>query len=229
MLRSKLSGIVAAAALAASALVGGAPAQAAPGDVVINTPPTAVLQDISCVDHPFTYSVELPAGTTDWFLLVELYGPDNARHTAEYIGTTWSSPTSGEVAVQLCSGSEPLGTYSLLSTLQYKVGDNPTVFGEPILRANFEAVGKAKSKVKLSAKKKGPKVKAKAKVIFQKKVGKKWKKADVAKTNAEGIAKGSFKAKGRTTIRAVFKGAGEVLVGNALPVPPATSKPKTLR
>lgn len=70
---------VAALALALSTVSVATPAQAAPGDATLTFAPTAVLPDNSCIDHAYTYSVELPAGTTSWSIVIELIAPDGTN------------------------------------------------------------------------------------------------------------------------------------------------------
>lgn len=235
----RLAVAAAVAALTASTLA--APAQAAPGDAALTFAPTAVLAEGTCVDHAFTYAVELPEGVTTWSLDVDLVGPDGASHSRQLIGAFNGDPASGTEALQLCSQYEPLGTYQILTTVDYKVGEESTVFGTKTVEGTFDAVAAATTKASLKAKRKGAKivttskvqvstgdayspVKAGGPVVFQKLVGSKWKNVDKAVTDSSGVAKGSFRAPASTTLRAVFKGMGEVLVGSGLPVPPATSK-----
>lgn len=243
---SRLVGAVATAALATTMLAT-SPASAAPGDTTMTFAPTAILPDESCIDHAYTYSVELPAGTSTWSLTIELVGPDGTNAHRESFGTFSGAAPSGSGAMQLCSVYDPQGTYTIMTTTDYKVGTSATVFGSKVSEGTIQVVGQAKSKVALKAKRKGSKVTATAKVgvstggaygpvaqggkvTFQKKIGKKWKKVDAATTNASGVAKAKFKAKKGTVVRAVFAGAGEVLVGSGgPPVPAATSKAVRIR
>lgn len=243
-LTTRIAGTVAAAALAVSTFA--TPAQAAPGDATLTFAPTAVLNEGSCVDHAFTYSVELPEGTTDWTMAVNMVGPDGESHSRATVGAFKQSAPAGTEALQLCSLFEPLGTYQIFTTTDYRVGQTATVFGAETLEGTFEVVRSAKTKASIKAKRKGAKIVTTSKVtvstgkefgpveaggpvVFQKLVGKKWKTVDKAVTNASGVAKGSFKSKGKTKVRAVFQGMGEVLVGSGLPVPPATSKSVQVR
>lgn len=243
---SRFASLTATAALAASALAFAPAANAAPGDATLSYAPTAILNEGSCVDHAFTYSVELPEGTTSWTLDIKMIGPDNEQHGSQLIGTFAGDAPSGSEALQLCSLFEPLGTYTILSTVDYKVGTAATVFGTQQSEGTFNVVRDAKTRTKLNAKRKGAKIVSKAKVtvstggdyspvaaggkvLFQKKVGKKWKTVAKDRTNASGRVKASFKSKGRTSVRALFKGMGEVLVGGGLPVPPSKSKVVTVR
>lgn len=245
-LAPRCASIAATVALAVSTVALAPAATAAPGDATLSYAPTAVLNEGSCIDHAFTYSVELPPGTTSWTLDIKMIGPDNEQHGSQLIGTFAGDPPSGSEALQLCSLFEPLGTYTILSTVDYKVGSANTVFGTQQSEGTFNVVRDAKTRTRLSLKRQGSKIVAKAKVsistggdfspvegggkvVFQKKVGKKWKAVARDRTNASGIAKVKFTSRGRTTVRAVFKGMGEVLVGGGLPVPPSTSKPKTVR
>lgn len=243
---SRFASLAATAALAASTLAVAAPATAVPGDATLGYAPTAILNDGSCVDHAFTYSVELPAGTTSWTLDIKMIGPDNEQHGSQLIGTFAGDPAAGSEALQLCSLFEPLGTYTILSTVDYKVGQENTVFGTQQSEGTFQVVRDAKTRTKLNAERRAGKIVAKAKVtvstggdfspvegggrvVFQKKVGTKWKTVTRDRTNASGIAKVTIKSKGRTSVRALFKGMGEVLVGGGLPVPPSRSKVVTVR
>ncbi len=242
---SRLIAGTATAAVTVTMLVA-SPAAAAPGDATLTFAPTAVLNEGSCIDHAFTYAVELPEGTTSWLLDVRLIGPDNERHGGQLLGTFGGDAPSGSDGLQLCSLFEPIGTYTIVTTTEYKVGTEATVFGAEQIEGTFQAVRNAKSKISLKAKRKGAKVTATAKVAvstggtfgpvaaggkvtFQKKVGKKWKKVARGKTSASGRVKAKFKARKGTVIRAVFAGAGEVLVGSGLPTPPAKSKTVRIR
>jgi hypothetical protein len=243
----RLGGAVAVAALALSTVSLATPAQAAPGDATLTFAPTAVLPDNTCIDHAYTYSVELPQGTTTWSIVIELVAPDGTNAHRESFGTFNGAPAANSGALQLCSVYEQYGTYTVATTVDYKVGTSPTVFGARQVEGTIEVVGQAKSKVSLKATRKGAKVTAKAKVAvtvgsttgpvaeggkvtFQKKVGKKWKKVAKGTTNAAGVVKAKFKAKKGDRVRAVFAGAGEVIVGSGgPPVPAATSKAVRIR
>ncbi|KQV67524.1 hypothetical protein ASC64_09735 [Nocardioides sp. Root122] len=243
----RLGGAVAVAALALSTVSLATPAQAAPGDATLTFAPTAVLPDNTCIDHAYTYSVELPQGTTSWSIVIELVAPDGTNAHRESFGTFNGDPSAASGGLQLCSVYEQYGTYTVATTVDYKVGTSPTVFGARQVEGTIEVVGQAKSKVSLKAKRKGSKVKAAAKVsvtvgsttgapaqgskiTFQKKVGKKWKKVAKGTTNASGVAKAKFKAKKGDRVRAVFAGAGEVIVGSgSTPVPGAKSKAVRIR
>lgn len=241
---SRVAGTLAAVALAASSSL--TPAQAAPGDTVLTYAPTAVVAELSCVDHAVTYAVELPPNTTDWTLDLEVMKPDGTITTSELLGTFSSAPSTGTVGLQLCGPFDPPGTYQIFKTSEYRVGTSNTVFGARTLDGTFQVVRAAKSKVALGAKRKGAKIVATAKVsvstgdtyspvgpggpvVFQKKVGKKWKTVDKAVTGSTGKAKGTFKSRGKTQVRAVFKGMGEAVVGSGVPVPPSTSKVHLVR
>lgn len=235
----RLGVAAAGAALAASTLA--APAQADPGDVTLTFAPTAVLAKGTCVDHAFTYAVELPEDVTTWSLDVDLVGPDGASHSGQLIGAFNGDAPSGSEALQLCSLYEPLGTYQIFTTVDYKVGSDSTVSGTKTLEGSFDAVGAATTKASLKARRKGARivttskvlvstgadfspVKAGGPVVFQKLVDKLWKTVDKTVTSSSGVARGSFRSPGPTRVRAVFRGMGDVLVGSGLPVPPATSK-----
>ena len=241
----RLGGAAAVAALALSTVSVATPAHAVPGDATLSFAPTAILNEGSCVDHAFTYGVELPEGTTSWTLDVQMIGPDGVEHGSQLIGTFASNPVSGSDALQLCSLFEPLGTYTIQSSLDYTIGRSTTE-GPVVVAGTFQVVRDAKTKATIKAKRKGAKVTATSKVTvstggaygpvaeggkvtFQKKVGKKWKKVARTTTDAAGIAKAKFKAKKGTRVRAVYAGAGEVLVGSGLPVPPAKSKTIRIR
>lgn len=243
----RLGGVVAVVALAVSSVSVASPAQAAPGDATLTFAPTAVLPPESCIDHAYTYSVELPAGTTSWSIVVELVAPDGTNAHRESFGTFNGAPSSASGGLQLCSVYEQYGTYSVVTTTDYKVGTSATVFGARQVEGTIEVVGQATSKVGLKAKRKGAKVKASAKVTvsvgsttgpvaegskvtFQKKVGKAWKKIAKGSTNASGVARAKFTARKGDRVRAVFAGAGEVIVGGgSTPVPAATSKTVRIR
>ncbi|MCY7401819.1 MAG: hypothetical protein LH477_12870 [Nocardioides sp.] len=246
-LASRVVSIAATAALAASTLAFAPAATAAPGDATLTYAPTAILNEGSCVDHAFTYSVELPEGTTSWTLDIRMIGPDNVEHGSQLIGTFAADAPSGSEALQLCSLFEPLGTYTILSSVRYRVGSGGAeVVGAQQSEGTFNVVREAKTRTNLKAKRQGAKIVARAKVtistggdfspvaaggkvLFQKKVGRKWKTVAKDRTSATGRVKATFKSKGRTSVRALFKGMGEVLVGGGLPVPPSKSKVKTVR
>lgn len=239
----RIGAAVAVGALALSTVTLATPAQAAPGDATLTFAPTAILPDNTCIDHAYTYSVELPAGTTSWSIVIELIAPDGTLATRESFGTFNSAPAAQQgLGLQLCSLFEQYGTYTVATTTDYKVGTSPTVFGAKQVEGTIEVVGQATSKVALKAKRKGNKVTATAKVsatvgsttgpvaagskvTFQKKKGKKWKKVGKGSTNSVGVAKAKFKGRKGDRVRAVFAGAGEVIVGSgSSPVPAATSK-----
>ena len=242
-LAHRLGSAAAIAAVALAPLGVAAPAQAVPGDTTYSFAPTAVVEENSCIDHAFTYSVEFPPqGVTDWTVVSQVVDPSGDTAVRKSFGSFSGSPNPGSNTWQLCGGFDEPGTYTVVSTTDYRaVGASGTTFGTPKTVGTIQVVKEAKSKVALKAKRKGPKITAKAtvsvstggsygpvgaggKVTFQKKVGRKWKKVDTAVTDAAGVAKGRFKGAKGTVIRAVFAGAGTVVVGTTLPVPPATSK-----
>jgi hypothetical protein len=243
----RLAGAAAVAALAVSTVSIATPAHAAPGDTTLSYAPVAVLGDLTCIDHAYTYNVELPAGPVDWTMTLEVIAPDGSNAFRQSFGTFNAAPSSGSAAMQLCAGFEQLGTYTIATTTDYKAGTANTVFGTKQVEGTLELVDKATSKVSLKAKRKGKKVTATAsiavtvasttspvaeggQVTFQKKVGKKWKKVAKATTDASGKVKAKFKARKGDRVRAVFAGAGEVVVGGgSLPVPAGTSKPVKIK
>lgn len=237
-----LSRIVALAVTATALVATAAPAHAVGESTVTTT--TAYAGD-SCINHPLNYSVALPADTKDWYLKIETFYPDGVT---KGVGVTLSSlngaPLTGTTTVQICGGGvEPYGTWTLKPALQYWTdAAGKTTYG-PIAGtpATFEVVGKATTSASLKAKTKGKKVTAKSKLLgttdgnsspianqpvaFQKKVGSKWKTIKTATTSSTGVAKVTFKVKRKTTIRAAFAGAGEVIIGGSGPaIPAATSK-----
>lgn len=236
--RTRLAAVATAIVVAATIA---APAQAEPGDVTLAFAPTAVLAEGTCVDHAFTYEVELPDDTTTWSLDVDLIGPDGDSHSRQLIGSFNDDDQAGDGALQLCSLYEPLGTYRVFTTVDYKVDGGSTVFGTRTVQGRFQAVGAARTKASLKAVRNGARivttsrvrvstgegfgpVDADGPVVFQKLVGTKWRTVDKVVTNAAGVARGSFRSVGPVRVRAVFKGMGEAVVGDEQPVPPATSK-----
>lgn len=238
---------IASAATASALLVLTMPAAPAMAYGETTASATTVVTGDGCVDHPVTYSINLPAGSTDFSMRIKFKTPSGADGVGMTIATSLGHAPSGTLPHQICS-HEGIGTWTMYPEMTtYKDAAGKTQYGPlPGTPSSFEVVGKAKTTVKLSAKKKGKKVKAKAtltmtaggdaqavanqKVIFQVKKGRKFKKVDAATTDASGVAKATFKSRGKTTVRAIFKGAGEVVVGNVgLPLPPAKSRTKTVR
>ena len=242
----RLASVATAAALAVSALAFAPAATAAPGDATLTYAPTVVLNEGSCVDHAFTYAVELPAGTTSWTLDVRMIGPDGVEHGSQLIGTFRGDAPTGSEGLQLCSLFEPLGTYTILSSVRYRVSGGDEVVGTQQTEGTFQVVRDAKTRTRLTAERNGAKIVGRAKVtistggtfspveaggkvLFQKKVGQTWKTVARDRANASGRVKASFRSTGRTSVRAVFKGMGEVLVGGGLPAPPSRSTVVTVR
>lgn len=236
-----LSRIVALAVTATALVATAAPAHAVGESTVTTT--TAYAGD-TCINHPFNYSVALPEDTKDWYVKVETFYPDGVT---KGVGVTLSSstgaPLTGSTTVQICGGVEPFGTWTLKPSLQYWTdAAGKTTYGPMAgTPATFEVVGKATTSASLKARTKGNKVTAKSKLVgttggtsapitnqpvaFQKKVGSKWKTIKTATTSSTGVAKVAFKVKRKTTIRAYFAGAGEVIIGGTgKAIPAATSK-----
>lgn len=235
-----LSRIVALAVTATALVATAAPAHAV-GESTVST--TTAYAGDTCIEHPINYSVALPADAKDWWLEIQAIYPDGSEGLAQYAGTIKGSPMTGTTVLQICGGVEPLGTWTLQPTLKSwrdaaGVSHYDPVVGTPI---TFEVVGKATTSASLKARTKGNKVTAKSKLVgttngnaspianqpvaFQKKVGGKWKTFKTDTTSSTGVAKVTFKVKRKTTIRAHFKGAGEVIVGGSGPaIPAATSK-----
>lgn len=237
----RLASVATAAALAVSALAFAPAATAAPGDATLTYAPTVVLNEGSCVDHAFTYAVELPAGTTSWTLDVRMIGPDGVEHGSQLIGTFRGDAPTGSEGLQLCSLFEPLGTYRILSSVRYD-----EVTGVQQDEGTFQVVRDAKTRTRLTAERDGAEIVGKAKVtvstggtfspvesggkvVFQKRIGTTWKTVARDRTNASGRVKVTFRSTGRTSVRALFRGMGEVLVGGGLPVPPSRSTVVTVR
>lgn len=235
-----LSRIVAMAVTATALVATAAPAHAV-GESTVST--TTAYAGDSCIEHPINYSVALPADARDWFLEIQAIYPNGAEGLAKHVGTITGAPMTGTTTLQICGGVEPLGTWTLQPTLESwrdSAGDThyDPVVGTPI---TFEVVGKATTSASLKARTKGRKVTAKSRLVgttngktspitgqpvaFQKKVGGKWKTFKTDTTSSTGVAKVTFKVRRKTTIRAHFKGAGEVTVGGSGPaIPAATSK-----
>ena len=82
-----LSRIVALAVTATALVATAAPAHAL-GESTVATTTMAYAGD-DCIDHPFNYSVALPADTKDWYLKVETFHPDGVT---KGVGVTLNSP-----------------------------------------------------------------------------------------------------------------------------------------
>jgi hypothetical protein len=102
-------------ALVLGAIVGAlavapAPAQAA---VVGSTSTSDVVLYEHCQQHPISYAVDIPQGTSFWRLEVVLFDP--AADTSQgNVVTAATGPSTGTVDVQFC-GSEP-GTWTVRAT-----------------------------------------------------------------------------------------------------------------
>lgn len=115
MMRRFLASAVAVGALiAAPGLV--APAHAAGSGTL--TLQSGVLYE--CVQHPYSYSLALPAGTTYWNMDVTVRGPDGLEAGGDYL---YAQPsTSGTAGFQLCPSSGP-GTYTVSAVGEYHDAD----------------------------------------------------------------------------------------------------------
>ena len=235
-----LSRIVALAVTATALVATTAPAHAVGESTVTTT--TAYVGD-NCIDQPVNYSVNIPAGSSNWSLEIDAIYPDGVTEgIGQIVGTFKGSPMAGTTTIQICGKSEPTGTWTLKPTVTYRDDAAGKSFydiaGTP---STFEVVGESTTTASLKAKTKGKKVTAKSKLVvtssgtssplasqpvaFQKKAGSKWKTIKTATTSSTGVAKVTFKVKRKTTIRAYFAGAGEILVGGTGPaIPAATSK-----
>lgn len=236
-----LSRIVALAVTATALVATTAPAYAV-GETTATTT-TAYTSD-TCINQPVNYTVNLPADAQRWFLEIRAIYPDGVSEgPGQHLGTIDGSPMTGTTTIQICGGVEPKGTWTLQPVLKGWTDAAGKTYYDEILGTpfTFQVVGQASTSASLKAKTKGKKVTAKSKLVvktdgksspiasqpvaFQKKVGRKWKTFKTATTSATGVAKVKFKAKRKTTIRAHFAGAGEVIVGGSGPaIPAATSK-----
>lgn len=232
---------VVALAITATALVATATPAHAVGETTA-TSTTAYVGD-SCVDQPINYTIALPADAQSYYVEIQALYPNGAEGLATYIDSSKGMPLSGTTTLQICGGGvEPYGTWTLQPTLKSwrDAAGKPyyDILGTP---STFDVVGQATTSASLKAKTKGKKVTAKVKltaetggttspvtgqpVAIQKKAGKKWKTIKTVTTSSTGTAKVKFKARKKTTIRAHFAGAGEVVVGAPGPaIPAATSK-----
>ncbi len=233
---------IVALAVAATALVATTTPAHAVGESTASTT-TAYVGD-NCIDHPVNYSVALPADARNWYMQIVAVYPDGVTTgIGQTLGTLKGSPMAGTTTIQICGKVEPHGTWTLQPVLKNWTDAAGKSYYDPIAGAPsaFQVVGQATSEASLKAKTKGKKVTAKAKlvvktdgtaapiagqpVLFQKKKGKSWKTITTVTTSSTGVAKAKFKAKQKTTIRAYFAGAGEVIVGGTGPaIPAATSK-----
>jgi len=233
---------IVALAVAATALVATASPAHAVGESTASTT-TAYVGD-NCIDHPVNYSVALPADAQRWFLEIKAIYPDGVTAgVGQHVGTIEASPMTGTTTIQICGRIEPRGTWTLQPILKTWTDAAGKTYYDPILGtpSTFEVVGQATTSASLRAKTVGNRVTAKSKLVvktdgnaapiagqpvaFQKKVGKSWKTFKTVTTSSKGVAKVKFKAKRKTTIRAHFAGAGEVIVGGTGPaIPAATSK-----
>lgn len=235
-----ISRIVALAVTATALVATASPAQAV-GESTASTT-TAYVGD-NCINHPVNYSVALPADAQSWFLEIQAIYPDGTEGLAALVGTTQGSPMTGTTTLQICGKVEPRGTWTLQPTLKTWRDAAGKGYYDPVVGtpSTFQVVGQATSSASLKAKTKGIKVTAKSKLLvktdgtsapiagqpvaFQKKKGKSWKTFKTVTTSSTGVAKVKFKARRKTTIRAHFAGAGEVIVGGSGPaIPAATSK-----
>lgn len=231
-----------AMAVAATALVATASPAHAVGESTAST--TTAYAGDNCIDHPVNYSVALPADAKDWYLKIEAIYPDGVtKGIGQSLGTIKGSPMTGTTTIQICGKIEPRGTWTLQPILQNWRDAAGTGHYDPIMGtpSTFQVVGQATSSASLRAKTRGNKVTAKSKLVvktdgtsapiagqqvsFQKKKGKSWKTFKTVTTSSTGVAKVKFRATRKTTIRAHFAGAGEVIVGGTGPaIPAATSK-----
>ncbi|KRF37621.1 hypothetical protein [Nocardioides sp. Soil805] len=238
----KLTARIAALAMTAAALVATAAPAHAVGESTATTP-TAYVGD-NCIDQPVNYSVNLPADVKDWFLQIKPVYPTGAEGVSSYVGTINGSPLTGTTTIQICGRVEPRGTWTLQPILKTWTDAAGKTYYGPFngTPSTFEVVGRATTSLSLKAKTKGNKVTAKSRlvaktdgntapvagqpVVFQKKVGKKWKTFKTVTTPSTGVAKAKFKARKKTLIRTKFAGAGDVVVGGTGPAIPAASSKK---
>ncbi|PUA82824.1 hypothetical protein [Nocardioides currus] len=237
----KLISRLVALAVTATAVVASASPALAVGESTVSTT-TAYVGD-NCIDQPVNYSVALPADVKNWALKIKAIYPDGVTEgVGQIVGTFEGSPLTGTTTVQICGRVEPKGTWTLVPTItSWTDAAGKSYYDIPGTPSTFQVVGQAKSSASLKAKTKGKKVTATSKLVvttdgtsapiagqpvaFQKKAGKKWKTIKSVTTSSSGTAKVKFKVKRKTTIRAYFAGAGEILVGGSGPaIPAATSK-----
>ena len=110
-----LSRIVALAVTATALVATAAPAHAV-GESTVNTS-TAYVGD-NCIDQPVNYSVNIPAGSSNWSLEIDAIYPDGVRRgSASILGTFKGSPLAGTTTIQICGKSEPTGTWTLQPTV----------------------------------------------------------------------------------------------------------------
>jgi hypothetical protein len=107
----RIGALLVAACASAAVLVAPAPARAAvPGSTSTGD---VVLYD-HCQQHSISYAVQIPQGTTFWYLRVTVHDPDG--HTSE--GNVFTAPTSattGTFDFQFCGG-ERAGTWTVKAT-----------------------------------------------------------------------------------------------------------------
>ena len=232
---------IVALAVTATALVASANPAHAFGESTA-TATTAYAGD-NCIDHPVSYSANVPADSPNWSLEIDAIYPDGVTEgIGQILGTFKGSPMSGTTTIQICGGQEPRGTWTLKPTVSYTDAARNSFYDIAGTPSTFQVVGEATTSASLKAKTKGNTVTARSKLVvktdgnaapiagqpvaFQKKKGTSWKTFKTVTTSSTGVAKAKFKAKRKTTIRVRFAGAGEILVGGTGPsIPAATSKP----
>jgi hypothetical protein len=118
----RIPGLVAIGALSMT-FVHSAPALAAGG---WTSAPNGVLYS-DCRDHPFSYAVELPAGTADWSMDVYAYSPDGLEASSDFIYDAAETGTGNfffcgyempgrytiEAEVEACDADYDCSTFSL--------------------------------------------------------------------------------------------------------------------
>lgn len=74
-----------------------------------------------CRQHPYNYSVDVPAGTRSWSVDVVVLGPDGIEAASDFIFDDSNAPV-GTSSFQVCGGELP-GTWTMTGTLEYSDQD----------------------------------------------------------------------------------------------------------
>lgn len=235
--------VLTAAVLTTTVLAATAPAtavDASDANLAFSSNDLVVMPEGTCVKHPVTYAITLPAGADGKFtLMMDITGADGKQWNMVNLLSIQGAPLSGSTEIQFCDLLIDPGTYAVTSQLRWydAKGFSNTHVGPTF---NLQVVSKVDSQVTISAKRKGKKVTvssvvsyrvtdwspvAGGKVTVQAKVGKKWKNLKNATTDANGAISVKVKAPKKTLFRAKFAGVGTYsAVGTGFPVPGATSK-----
>lgn len=153
--RRSLAALTAAALLAVGVpTVVAGPASAEPGSGALSTG-NGVIYAKGCMEQPVPYNVALPAGTTNWSLQIDTIAPDGTAGPTQRITSPAGAPV-GAAALSFCY-FRPSGDYTLKGTLTVRQGFPNPEFVTALAPSTF-TMRAAKSKTKLRAKTKQPRV-----------------------------------------------------------------------